>query len=314
MVELLEDISLNNHKTDDLVNGRPGDRAGYAIIRELAQANRGDGWCVNLRRRGRLIRRTFKDSIYGSEQASLAEAVAFRDAIISALPPRTNHEQAVLLKSTNNSGISGVRKTEFRGQEVWQVTLLTNDGQNKAQFSIRKYGDARAREMAIRTRRAWLEKLPVKHLTYAEYSSEVTQSVFGDQLQPVEDVLPEVNISEEEVTAILKAIETDFDARKPRRLKIRVSQYDQPRITLYVSDGKTPAKKKQKFISTARLTSEEIMLELQTTIVTFITELYDEAVAQWFIKHHWFGRFTAEKVSSKTGINFVLHLPRSTSL
>ncbi|PDT39087.1 hypothetical protein CO671_00850 [Rhizobium sp. M10] len=38
--------------------------------------------------------RLFKDNVDGSPEASLVQAEAYRDVVISALPPKTNHEQA----------------------------------------------------------------------------------------------------------------------------------------------------------------------------------------------------------------------------
>ncbi len=47
---------------------------------------------MSLRRRGHKIVRLFKDSIYGSDEAAYIAARAYRDAIIEAIPPATNHE------------------------------------------------------------------------------------------------------------------------------------------------------------------------------------------------------------------------------
>lgn len=54
--------------------------------------------------------------------------------MISALPPKTNHEQAVQLRTVNKSGISGVRRIEDRSGVAWQATLLTEAGQKQRRF------------------------------------------------------------------------------------------------------------------------------------------------------------------------------------
>jgi len=68
-------------------------------------------------------------------------ARAYRDAIITAIPPATNHEQAVLLRKNNESGISGVRRVKTREGDVWQATLMTNEGQKRENFSVSKFGE-----------------------------------------------------------------------------------------------------------------------------------------------------------------------------
>ncbi|CAN7376441.1 hypothetical protein LJR011_002504 [Agrobacterium tumefaciens] len=114
----------------------------YGLRREEASGtHRGAGWWVSLRRRGHRIVRLFKDSIYGSGDAAYCQARAYRDAIILAIPPATNHEQAVLLRRNNRSGISGVRRVETADGDVW------HEGQKRENFSIAKFGP--------RTCRAW---------------------------------------------------------------------------------------------------------------------------------------------------------------
>lgn len=76
---------------------RQMDDAGrYGLTREEADSNRGAGWSVALKRRGHKIVRLFKDSVYSSSEASYREARAYRDAIISALPPPTNRKREFL--------------------------------------------------------------------------------------------------------------------------------------------------------------------------------------------------------------------------
>ncbi|OVE87807.1 hypothetical protein B7W85_25390, partial [Allorhizobium ampelinum] len=41
--------------------------------------------------------------------------------------PATNHEQAVLLRKNNKSGISGVRHVELAEDEAWEASLLTQN-------------------------------------------------------------------------------------------------------------------------------------------------------------------------------------------
>lgn len=144
--------------------GTKHDADNYGLKREDANERRGAGWWVSLRRRGHRIVRLFKDSVYGCDKATYKAARAYRDAIIEAIPPATNHEQAVLLRKNNQSGVSGVRRIETREGDAWQATLMTNDGQKRESFSIPKFGELAAKSMAIAQRRKWLTALPVTHL------------------------------------------------------------------------------------------------------------------------------------------------------
>lgn len=127
-------------KDDGQTIAPPADDADtYALNREEPNERRGGGWTVALRRRAKKIVRLFKDSIYGSSETAYAQARAYRDAIITALPPPTNLEQAVKIRKNNKSGISGVRRVETEEGDVWQATLMTNEGQKREGFSIGRW-------------------------------------------------------------------------------------------------------------------------------------------------------------------------------
>lgn len=203
---------------------QPGDEAdNYGLKREDANERRGASWWVSLRRRGHRIVRLFKDSVYGSDEAAYKAARAYRDAIIEAIPPATNHEQAVLLRKNNQSGISGVRRIETREGDAWQATLMTNDGQKRENFTVSKFGELAAKSMAIAQRRKWLAALPVTHLAYADHAVEVAQEHFADDLIPVSDVMPETHLTADEIEARIQSINDEFDKARPKRLRVRVN-------------------------------------------------------------------------------------------
>jgi hypothetical protein len=281
----------------------------YALTREEPNKNRGAGWSVALRRRGRKIVRLFKDSIYGSSEASYAQARAYRDAIITALPPRTNHEQAVKLRRNNQSGISGVRRVETEQGDVWQATLMTKEGQKKESFSIGRYGEEAAKSMAIVQRARWLRGLPVKHLAYAHHAEAITRENFAGQLVPTADVLPQVQISDEEVAARIAEINARFDAYRPPRLRVRVKSYGKDRLSIAVSDGGQPAQRKLMQINTASLSPEEIRASVRARIYSTIGAVYDADVAQWFAEVHGDALLTEEAFDVSEGFNVLVWVP-----
>ncbi|BCH58700.1 hypothetical protein RvVAR0630_13240 [Agrobacterium vitis] len=281
----------------------------YALFREEHNENHGAGWWVDLRRRGIRVVRLFKDSIYGSPQASFDQAKAYRDAAISVLPPATNHEQAVLLRKNNKSGISGVRHVELAEDEAWEASLLTRTEHKREKFSVREYGEEQAKAMAIALRRKWLEELPVKHLAYAEHSEEMTRQHFGDQLAPVSDVLPEVSITKTEAKARLKAINAHFDALRPPRLRVRVRSYQEGRLSVHVSDAGFPAQRKLVILNTKRLSTGETLAMASDRIMALITTFYNRDVAHWFMQNHGHILLDPAHYDPDDGFNVLLFVP-----
>lgn len=285
------------------------DADSYALTREEPNKNRGAGWSVGIRRRGQRIVRLFKDNIYGSSEASYAQARAYRDAVISALPPPTNVEQAVLLRKNNQSGISGVRLVETETGEAWQATLMTNEGQKRETYPVAKYGAA-AKSMAISQRTRWLADLPVKHLAYAHHAEAVTRERFEDQLTPTTDVMPQVQMGEEEVLARLAEINARFDADRPPRLKVRVKSYGRRRLSIAVSDGGSPAQRKLIQLNTASL-AHGVVLVAAAKIQEIIKEFYNTDVADWFAQEHAKHLLDPDRFRAAAGFNVTLWVPRA---
>ncbi|WFR97544.1 hypothetical protein [Rhizobium tumorigenes] len=281
----------------------------YGLTREPANKNRGAGWSVALRRRGHKIVRLFKDSIYGSSEASYERARAYRDAIISAVPPPTNHEQAVQIRRNNHSGISGVRRVETESGDAWQATLLTKEGQKRETFPVGRYGEEVAKSMAIAQRSRWLKGLAGKHLAYSIHSEEVTRHKFNDQLVSSGDVMPHVQITEEEIVARLAAIDVAFDADRPPRLRVRVKSYAKGRLSVAISDGGQPAQRKLIQLNTASLSHADMLQASRTTIGEVVAAFYNADVARWFMETHGSALLAEANFDSAVGFNVLVWIP-----
>ncbi|WP_320195580.1 hypothetical protein RMR10_001490 [Agrobacterium rosae] len=289
--------------------GTKHDADGYGLSREEANERRGAGWWVNLRRRGHKIVRLFKDSIYGSNDAAYKAARAYRDAIIEAIPPATNHEQAVLLRKNNQSGISGVRRIESREGDAWQATLMTNEGQKRENFTVSKFGELAAKSLAIAQRRKWLAALPVTHLAYAHHAAEVAQECFADDLIPVSDVMPETHLTADEIEAHIQSINDEFDKARPKRLRIRVKYYHGSRLSVFVSDAGKPAKRKLVQINTRKLDKAEMLAAARSVVEATITEFYDADVTRWFMDAHGDNLLTDKHFHVRQEFNVLVFLP-----
>ncbi|WP_234791262.1 hypothetical protein [Agrobacterium rubi] len=297
----VEEIRLKAHSPNT-----KHDAEGYGLHREEANERRGASWWVNIRRRGHKIVRLFKDSIYGSDDAAYAQARAYRDAIIAAIPPATNHEQAVLLRKNNQSGISEVRRVETREGDVWQATLMTNEGQKRENFSVSKFGEQAAKLMAIAQRRKWLAALPVTHLAYAHHAAEVAQEHFADDLIPVSGVMPETHLTDDEIKARIKTINDEFDRNRPTRLRVRVKSYHAARLSVFVSDAGKPAKRRLVQINTRSMERAEMLAAAKSKVEAVIAEFYDADVARWFMTTHGYTLLSEDGFNIRDGFNVLV--------
>lgn len=282
----------------------------YGLRREeAAGAHHGAGWWVSVRRRGHRIVRLFKDSIYGSGDAAYRQARAYRDAIILAIPPATNHEQAVLLRRNNRSGISGVRRIETADGDIWQATLMTNEGQKRENFSIAKLGEEAAKSMAITQRRKWLKALPVTHLAYAHHAAEVVRTQFGDELAPTGDVLPEAHPDDQDIEARIRAINDRFDAARPKRLRVRVKSYATDRVSIAVSNAGSPVRKKLTHLNTRGRTAIEIIDAIEGAMEETVIAIYDQDTWVWFMAEHGSELLSSRDFNINEGFNILVIVP-----
>ncbi|TCS39675.1 AP2 domain-containing protein [Paucimonas lemoignei] len=127
-------------------------------------------WRVTLQRQGEGFRKSFRDDVYGDKDKSLEAAKAYRDQIVKNHLPMAKRDWVQIVKaSTNASGIPGVIRVdrEIRNNNnkpvrrlAWMAYCRTESGKNKQRlFSIRKYGEQRAFELALEAREAFVKEV-----------------------------------------------------------------------------------------------------------------------------------------------------------
>lgn len=129
----------------------------YAIARiELPDACT-YGWQVRLQRRGIKYAKFFSDSRYYSTQQALTAAQEWRDILIERL--ESEERTRICQRSTrNSSGIVGVSKVSITAAngvkyDFWQATWSPESGKRQSvKFSIKRYGDTNAFELAVKAR------------------------------------------------------------------------------------------------------------------------------------------------------------------
>jgi hypothetical protein len=146
--------------------------ASYGITRRDHAEKRERVWIVVLQRRGLVFRKRFPDRAYGGKQQALRAAKEYRDRIVRQHPPMSRAEYATKLRRNNRSGMPGmcgiVRSTANGGKpkRLFWVAFWPTADQGKAQikFAVNRYGDDKAREMAIEARTRALAQLRDPHL------------------------------------------------------------------------------------------------------------------------------------------------------
>ncbi|MGN8118059.1 hypothetical protein [Labrys sp. 22185] len=277
---------------DDTV---PDGAETYGLYREQKTGT----FVVMMTRQGRTVLRRFADAVYGSSEAARAQARAYRDAVIAVLPPATNLERSARLHKNNTSGMAGVARVRMgHSGFAWRATLELKHGTRRKSFSVNKYGEERARDLAMAERETWLAQYPVAFLTQDYYGRVQAQRSFADRLTrlaeaPVEEI--PFKQDAEKVEARLAAIEARFDAMRPRRLRVSVLPQGYHYLALLVSDGGLQgaagrARRDHKVLrGSASFRSRDLseaLTDVTSRIEAMIARLYDQDVARWFMAYH----------------------------
>jgi hypothetical protein len=119
------------------------------------------GWVVRIKRAGVPYVRYVKDGQAGRD-ISQARAVKYRDWLESRLPPWNKlHRRS----ATNTSGIIGVSRIIDRTRTGTRIPRwvafwnMANGRKVKRSFSVLKYGERRAKQLAIEARRGGVAEL-----------------------------------------------------------------------------------------------------------------------------------------------------------
>jgi hypothetical protein len=127
------------------------------------------GWEVRINRRGKKLSKFFSDSLLGGKRKALQEARVYRDKMEDKYPPYTRVELMAQPTARNSSGIPGVRRREnvvtkngwAYTYATWEASWTPEKGgrRTKRQFSVLKYGEDKAYEMAVRARSKALREI-----------------------------------------------------------------------------------------------------------------------------------------------------------
>ncbi|EIM00096.1 contractile injection system protein, VgrG/Pvc8 family [Rhodanobacter sp. 115] len=120
------------------------------------------GWQVRIHRRGRIVvDARFRDKDYGGADAALRAAQAHRDLAIRRHTPMQLRERNQILRRNNTTGVPGVTRVLDKGKyDLFCAATMLPDGRRLSRrFSIAKYGECRAFELAVAARQEQLERV-----------------------------------------------------------------------------------------------------------------------------------------------------------
>ena len=132
----------------------------FCICRTLH--NRKPCWMVSTKRQGKLHRKYFCDHLHGGSDAALEKARQWRDEVFASYPAHDKLYQSTFVRKNNTSGHPGVflyktrqvtRSGKILHYHYWQA--LSPRGMTPFRtrsFSVRKYGDAEAYDLALAAR------------------------------------------------------------------------------------------------------------------------------------------------------------------
>lgn len=118
------------------------------------------GWLVSLMRAGVRHERYFHD--HGDSKATLARALVWRDQAAARLPPPRKFKSRYALNKTGVIGVHLARQRTRKGTRVryYCATWIDDAARtHKRSFSVRKYGAAKARDLAVAVRQRILAML-----------------------------------------------------------------------------------------------------------------------------------------------------------
>ena len=149
----------------DLIVNKPSRTPGICRIDQPEKHNH--GFFVRMQRRGKIHSAFFTDKRHGGRAPALAAAQKHQRKLAAKLgePVRMSRRQfAQLPRRNNSSGIVGVRRVLVRRvrsvRKYWMATWSPKlHVVAKKAFSVNRYGSRKAKQLAIRARRAGVRSM-----------------------------------------------------------------------------------------------------------------------------------------------------------
>ncbi|GKT26869.1 AP2/ERF family transcription factor [Acidovorax sp. SUPP3334] len=117
-------------------------------------------WTVMLVRQGQRFQRDFAVTDHGGVEGAKTAALAYRDELLRTIRPLSLWEFSAIVRKNNTSGVPGVSRNVEPGGVRWLATVyLANGKSQRRSFAVKKFGEERAKELAIEARYQLLQTL-----------------------------------------------------------------------------------------------------------------------------------------------------------
>jgi len=134
-------------------------RPNYGITRIDQPDKKNHGFYVRITHKGKSHQKYFPDKGLGGKTKALKAAREYRDKLLSRMPKYKQEAASRKKRRIKKSGVTGVthvlsKSLKGKHYEYWQAAWLDDDGRRRtAKFSIKRYGNDKALEMAIAARK-----------------------------------------------------------------------------------------------------------------------------------------------------------------
>ena len=138
-------------------------RPNYGISRIDQPEKKNHGFYVRVTHNGKTQQKYFPDKACGNKTKALRAAKEYRDKIVAKLPKAKREAAARKRRRIKQSGVTGIthvlsRSTGGKDYEYWQAAWEEKGVRRTAKFSIAKYKNGPALEMAKKKLRAMKRK------------------------------------------------------------------------------------------------------------------------------------------------------------
>ncbi|MEZ5328399.1 MAG: AP2 domain-containing protein [Verrucomicrobiales bacterium] len=134
-------------------------RPNYGISRIEQEEKKNFGWNVRVTYNGETTHKYFPDKSCGGKNKALKLAREFRDGVVKKLPKVKQEAASRALRKVKKSGVTGVTHVVStagggKSYEYWQAAWEDKEGARRtAKYSIGRYGNKEALELAIQARK-----------------------------------------------------------------------------------------------------------------------------------------------------------------
>lgn len=134
-------------------------RPNYGISRIEQEEKKNFGWNVRITNKGKTTHKYFPDKSCGGKNKALKLAREFRDAVLRKMPKAKQEAASRPMRKVKKSGVVGVTHVVSKAgmskvYEYWQAAWEDAAGRRRtAKFSISRYGNKPALELAVQARK-----------------------------------------------------------------------------------------------------------------------------------------------------------------